>query len=454
MTASTVSVKSPPPGQPVVRLTGVNHYFGSGETRTHTLKNINLEVMPGELVILSGPSGCGKTTLLTLLGGLRGLQEGDIEIWDGRKGEYSSLKGMTEEQLVNVRKSIGFIFQRHNLLEALTAMQNVRMAQRLLPVSGNPDREASEMLAYLGLEQRLEHKPQQLSGGQRQRVAIARALINRPRLVLADEPTAALDKDSSGWVITLLRQLANDVAMPGDLPEQQKRILPTLTSQRGCTSLIVTHDSRIMNEADRIVEMQFGEIHKNVIVAERLFLYNGLRCSPAFAVFLPEELIDLADAMSIRLHPEREVPADWPKANGEVDEYRAGEVILRQGDRVNEESKFYLIRSGKVEVQQSNGNGERTVNMLGRGDSFGDRALVKALIDTEVPRNATIVAREPTVLYTVTLRRLRELVGEWARKPARGGHPILHSVRQFIDRMEAVYGAGAMPGPMPGPSSS
>jgi putative ABC transport system ATP-binding protein len=443
---STALSKLPPPGQPIVRVRNVNHYFGAGETRTHTLKNINLEVMPGELVILSGPSGCGKTTLLTLLGGLRALQEGNIEIWDSRNGVYRSLQRMSETDLVEVRKSIGFIFQRHNLLESLTAMQNVRMAQRLLPPSPDPDADARQMLGYLGLEHRLEHKPQQLSGGQRQRVAVARALINRPRLVLADEPTAALDKDSSGWVITLLRQLASDVAIPGDLPDEQKRLLPGLATLRGCTSLIVTHDSRIMNEADRIVEMQFGEIHKNVIVAERLFLYNGLRCSPAFAVFLPEELIDLADAMSIRLHPDRPVPADWPRSNGEVDSFAAGEVILRQGDQVSEESKFYLIRSGRVEVYQSDGN--QPVNTLGCGDSFGDRALVKALIDTEVPRNATIVASEATVLYTVTLRKLRELVSVWAKKPAREGHPILESVRRFIDRMEAVYGQGPIPPPL------
>src|SRR5262245_53892365 len=227
----------PPPGQPVVRLTNVNHYFGAGETRTHTLKNINLEVLPGELVILSGPSGCGKTTLLTLLGGLRGLQEGDIEIWDSRIGAYRSLRGISEADLVEVRKSIGFIFQRHNLLESLTSMQNVRMAQKLLPPTADPDGDAKQLLGYLGLEQRLEHKPQQLSGGQRQRVAVARALINQPRLVLADEPTAALDKDSSAWVVTLLRQLASDAPVPGDLPDEQKRILPALATRRGCTSL-------------------------------------------------------------------------------------------------------------------------------------------------------------------------------------------------------------------------
>ncbi|MFM7150278.1 MAG: cyclic nucleotide-binding domain-containing protein, partial [Gemmataceae bacterium] len=186
---------------------------------------------------------------------------------------------------------------------------------------------------------------------------------------------------------------------------------------------------------------------KNVIVAERLFLYNGLRSSPAFAVFLPEELIDLADAMSIRLHPDRAVPADWPAAEGEVERFDPGAIILRQGDPVHEDSKFYLIRAGKVEVSQIGDQGGRSVvNQLGRGDSFGDRALVKALIDKDVPRNATIAAVEPTVLYTVSLRRLRHLVQEWGKKPAREGNPILASVRRFIDRVEAVYGAGSPSG--------
>ena len=121
----------PPQGQPVLRLAGVNHFFGAGDTRTQVLFDNTLEVMPGELVIMSGPSGSGKTTLLTLIGGLRTLQDGEIEVWDPDRGEYARLRGRAEPDLVPVRRRIGFIFQRHNLFDSLTAVENVRMAQRL-----------------------------------------------------------------------------------------------------------------------------------------------------------------------------------------------------------------------------------------------------------------------------------------------------------------------------------
>src|SRR6516162_11390790 len=241
----------PPDGQPLLRITSVNQYFGAGETRTQVLFDNNLAVQPGELVIMSGPSGSGKTTILTLIGGLRTLQEGNIEIWDPVEETYRSLLGMGEEERVRVRQMIGFIFQRHNLFESLTALQNVRMAQQLKPMNGDADAKAKELLGRLGLAERITYKPQQLSGGQRQRVAVARALINQPKLILADEPTAALDERSGAAVIQVLQQLARE---------------------ESCTSLIVTHDSRIMNEADRIVDVERGRIINNIVVAERLFL--------------------------------------------------------------------------------------------------------------------------------------------------------------------------------------
>jgi putative ABC transport system ATP-binding protein len=362
-----------PPGQPLVRVRSVNHYFGAGETRTQVLFANDLTVQPGELVILSGPSGSGKTTLLTLMGGLRTLQEGNIDIWDNRRGSYRSLLGMSEAELVQVRTMIGFIFQRHNLFESLTAVQNVRMAQNLGPRRDHADDEIKELLTTLGLGERIHYKPQQLSGGQRQRVAVARALINRPQLILADEPTAALDEKSGEAVIGLLKQLAR---------EQQ------------CTSLIVTHDSRIMNEADRIVDMQRGHITSNIVVAERLFLYNGLRQCAVFAALLPQEQFRLADKLSIGLHPDIPVPPDILARSPWFKVHPPGTVIVRQGDPGD---VFYLIRRGKVVVSQADGgSAAREVNTLGKQDFFGDRALI-----TNEPRNATVTAVDTVETYTL-----------------------------------------------------
>ncbi len=420
----------PPPGQPVVRLVKVHHCFGSGDTRTPVLVDIDLEVMPGEIVILSGPSGCGKTTLLTLLGGLRALQEGEIEVWDGHKSAYRSLRGLGEAELVEVRKSIGFIFQRHNLLDSLTATQNVRMARNLREESPDSEADIRDILTFLGLEEKLDLKPAGLSGGQRQRVAVARALINRPRLVLADEPTAALDEVSGESVVSLLQHLARD---RDDVPERfdavKRAHLAKLTgaTPKGCTSVIVTHDRRIMNEADRIVEMGQGRIRSNVVVAERLFIYEGLRRCPAFAALLPETLYDLADKVSIKLHPSISLGPERLKQTTKVESFAPGTIILRQGEPVDVKSRFYLIREGQVEIRQDRGEGEKTLGMLGPRDCFGDRALVK-----REPRNATVVAAGRVVAYAFSFGELWESLEK-----------SLADVGNFIHRFEAVYGMPA-----------
>jgi putative ABC transport system ATP-binding protein len=363
----------PPEGQPLLRISSVNHSFGAGETRTQVLFDNNLAVQPGELVIISGPSGCGKTTILTLIGGLRTLQVGNIEIWDVVGGTYRSLVGMGEQQLVQVRKMIGFIFQRHNLFESLTALQNVRMAQQLKPTNGDADAKATELLGRLGLAERITYKPQQLSGGQRQRVAVARALINQPKLILADEPTAALDERSGAAVVQLLRQLARE---------------------ESCTSLIVTHDSRIMNEADRIVDMQRGRIASNIVVAERLFLYNSLRQCVLFAALLPQEQFRIADRISIGVHPDVRVQPEVLQRCPWFKTYPPGSVIVRQGERGDD---FFLIRQGKALVTMEDASsGTRQVNELGKADFFGDRALLR-----DEPRSATVTAVDTVETYTI-----------------------------------------------------
>ncbi|HVH79493.1 MAG TPA: ATP-binding cassette domain-containing protein, partial [Stellaceae bacterium] len=208
---------------PAVRADEVSFAYGEGASRNKVLFDISIEIPPGQLAVLTGPSGSGKTTLLTLMGGLRSLQGGRIDIL-GR-----DLSGLSASDLVPVRRDIGFIFQMHNLFDSLTATENVLMA---LELSARPRREireaARDMLTRLGLGNRLEAKPRALSGGQRQRVAIARALANAPKLVLADEPTAALDKESTRNVVALFKEM---------------------TVQNETAVLMVTHDHRIIELA-------------------------------------------------------------------------------------------------------------------------------------------------------------------------------------------------------------
>ncbi len=428
------SRKQPPPGQPLLSIHNVNHAFGTGDTRTLVLKEINLEVMPGEVVIMGGPSGCGKTTLLTLIGGLRTLQEGEIKIWDATAGDYRSLRGMEEGDLVEVRRLIGFIFQRHNLFDSLSAMQNVRMSQRLGSSSADPDGEIRQLLDYLLLGERnilsqaqvpkYDYSPAGLSGGQRQRVAIARALINLPKLVLADEPTAALDANSALATITLLQRMARDLpetelrALLRD-PDSKKAddlglaawqlpLLDQIVQQTGTTSLIVTHDAKIMNRADRIVQMDAGKIVSNVIVAERIFVLNALRENVAFAAILPEEQQKVADEILMNVHPGQPIPeaqiengrVKRPMGPGIVGEvYPPGATVVKENEPVNDESFFYIIRRGEAEVlhEPQGGGPPKWVNNLHAGDTFGHVALLR-----NEPRNATVRATTKLELYAIS----------------------------------------------------
>ena len=218
-----------------IRIEALNYAYGEGELRRPVLRDVALQVGVGEVLLLTGPSGSGKTTLLTLIGALRAMQEGSCEVLG------QELFGASERARVSLRQRIGFIFQNHNLLGALTARQNVAMALEVAPRLSETERlaRAGEMLTAVGLAEHVDRLPGKLSGGQRQRVAIARALAAQPGLVLADEPTAALDKVSGAEVAHLLRDLAKS---------------------RGVPILMVTHDPRILDIADRVVTMEDGRI--------------------------------------------------------------------------------------------------------------------------------------------------------------------------------------------------
>jgi putative ABC transport system ATP-binding protein len=228
----------------VVDIKDISYSFGLDEERKQVLYNINLNLYYGEVIILTGPSGAGKTTLLTLIGALRGLQEGSLKVFG------KELAGLCSPEQEEIRKNIGFIFQANNLLESLTAYQNVKLVTELKDYpQKEADRRTVDILTRLGLQERLFYKPHKLSGGQQQRVAIARALVNHPRLILADEPTAELDQNTGRQVINILQNLAK---------------------KEGCTILIVTHNDRIMDLADRIVTMVDGRLISNVLVNKPL----------------------------------------------------------------------------------------------------------------------------------------------------------------------------------------
>ncbi|NMG17989.1 DevA family ABC transporter ATP-binding protein [Brasilonema bromeliae] len=238
--------------EPVISAQNLNHYFGEGTLRKQALFDINLDIYSGDIIIMTGPSGSGKTTLLTLMGGLRSAQEGSLKILG------QEMCSASKKQLRDVRRQIGYIFQAHNLMTFLTARENVRMSLELHDEFLNQDMDgkAISMLESVGLGNRADYYPDSLSGGQKQRVAfakrsrreLARALISQPRIVLADEPTAALDKKSGRDVVELMQKLAKE---------------------QGCTILLVTHDNRILDIAvdakrlvarHRIIYMEDGHL--------------------------------------------------------------------------------------------------------------------------------------------------------------------------------------------------
>jgi putative ABC transport system ATP-binding protein len=352
---------------PAVRVHGLDHYYGEGEARNQVLFGNSIEIPAGQLLVMTGPSGAGKTTLLTLIGALRSAQEGRIDVL-GR--DLSQLGG---SELVEVRRDIGFIFQMHNLFDALSAYENVKMAAQLADGAlGETRQRCAGILERLGLGHRIDHKPRSLSGGERQRVAIGRALVNHPRLILADEPTAALDKDSTMNVIHLLKQTTIDY---------------------GAAVMMVTHDHRIIDSADRLVHMVDGRIVSDVVLHDALRICEFLRPIDLFKALTPQQLTDVAEHVKKR-------------------HYAAGETIVREGEPGEE---FFVISDGEVEVIRA----DHEVARLGPGDFFGEVALISG-----EPRNATVVAEGEVDTY---------VLGKTDFESA------LASSRSFRDQLHRVY---------------
>lgn len=220
---------------PAIAVRGLNHWFGEGEARKQALFGIDLDIRRGALTALVGPSGSGKTTLLTLMGCLHDVQEGSVRLLG------HELHGASRALNESLRRRVGFIFQAHNLHGSLTAIQNVLMGLQVhgLRRDSATEEAARHMLDLLGLADRVNYLPANLSGGQKQRVAVARALVGNPEVVFADEPTAALDRESGLAVVGMLKRLG---------------------AARGTTTVMVTHDPRILDLCDRIVTLEDGRI--------------------------------------------------------------------------------------------------------------------------------------------------------------------------------------------------
>jgi lipoprotein-releasing system ATP-binding protein len=221
---------------PFLTVSGLNKSYDVERRRLHVLRGLDLEVARGEMVAIIGKSGSGKSTLLHLLGGLDGPDSGSIQIGD------VDLRAIPDQQRVQFRnRHVGFVFQFHHLLPEFTAAENVAMPLRIARAAGaEAQARATDLLAKVGLAERVAHRPNMLSGGEQQRVAVARALVMRPTLLLADEPTGDLDEATAESLHALLREMH---------------------ATQGLTSIIATHKSKLAAECGRVLRIEDGRLH-------------------------------------------------------------------------------------------------------------------------------------------------------------------------------------------------
>jgi putative ABC transport system ATP-binding protein len=221
-----------------VRVTGLAKHFGAGQSLIRAVDDVDLEVTAGESVVVVGPSGCGKSTLLQLIGGLDRPTSGEVWV-EGRRVDVASERARARLR----RDHVGFVFQDFHLMDELTAVENVELPALLAGTALGRARQAAEVLLNaVGLADREHHRPTELSGGQKQRVAIARALVNRPTVLLADEPTGNLDSIATTEVLRLFDRLRTEVQ----------------------TLIVVTHDQRTAATADRMISMRDGALVEDV----------------------------------------------------------------------------------------------------------------------------------------------------------------------------------------------
>ncbi|MGB0696619.1 MAG: ATP-binding cassette domain-containing protein [Rhodospirillaceae bacterium] len=345
---------------PLVETNGLKHAYQDANTSKTVLHGIDLTIDPGSAVFLTGFSGSGKTTLISLIGCLRSVQEGSLKLL----GE--ELNGASATKLRNMRRRIGYVFQHFNLLDFMTIRQNVQQSLELQADFSPKEakRRSEEMLDMVGLGGRFNDYPSALSGGQKQRVAVARALVHRPSLVLADEPTAALDTGTGREIIDRFS---------------------ALIKHHNSAALVVTHNMRILDAADYIYHMEDGRLSDAV----------GEQLSLTLPTLSDLQLRNVADETTKR-------------------EFKPGDIVVKQDDEANE---FYIMLAGAVEVVRENPDGtEQFLAKLDeRGKSFGEIGLLQA----HAKRTATIRALGPdgAEVLVISKETFKDMVAEsWQTK--------------------------------------